>query len=73
MNKPYAWAANKEKLSRAIGTVGPEASEAEVRVEYERILGLVLNDDGTKGEVKEAKVEAVEEEAEKPVKKSKKS
>ena len=65
----YPWAANREKLSRAIGTVGPDATEAEVKAEYVRIAGLVLNDDGTKGDVKE---EVVEEVAEKPVKKSKK-
>ncbi len=57
----YPWAANREKLERAIGVVGHSASEDEVKAEYIRIAGLVLNDDGTKGEVKATPASVVEE------------
>lgn len=72
----YPWAANREKLARAVGKVGPDASEATVREEYVRIAGLVLNDDGTKdtGPLPEVLKNEPEEDTgeEKPAKKTKK-
>ncbi len=43
----YAWAANRSKLERAKGELGPDATEAALKERYIAMAGLVLNDDGT--------------------------
>ncbi len=41
MSKQYAWSMNPQKLARAIGKKGSNATEAEIKEEYIRIGGKV--------------------------------
>lgn len=43
----YPWAQNRQKLERAIGELGPDASEEALKVRYIEMYGLVLEQDGT--------------------------
>lgn len=42
----YAWAQNKAKLQRALGALGPTATEEAVKARYIEMAGFVLNDAG---------------------------
>lgn len=42
MIKPFSWVSNKEKLERARGILGPDASEADLKEKYVELGGLVL-------------------------------
>lgn len=44
MLKNYKWAVNKVKLQRAINAVGNEEDEAEIKVKYVLLGGLVRED-----------------------------
>lgn len=53
MNDLYPWAANAQKLDISIDAVrksGQEVSEENVKAEYVRRAGLLLNVDGSKAE-----------------------
>jgi hypothetical protein len=63
----YAWAQNRLKLERALGELGPEASEEAIKARYVEMAGKVLNDDGTV--LSEVKVQEIVEETPKKTKK----
>jgi hypothetical protein len=42
MLKPFSWVSNKEKLERAKGLLGPEASEDAIKAKYVELGGLLV-------------------------------
>jgi len=44
--KKYAWAQNSAKLQRALGELGPDASEEVIKARYIEMAGFVLADNG---------------------------
>jgi hypothetical protein len=44
----HPWAENRQKLARAVGELGADASEDALKARYIEMAGRVLNDDGTK-------------------------
>ncbi len=64
----YPWAQNRAKLERAIGELGPDATEEVLKARYIEMAGKVLEEDGTPVET----VEPTPEEEIKPKKPKKK-
>lgn len=64
----YPWISNDVKFQRALGVLGADASEAELKAKYIEYGGLVLGEP----EVSPAKEEVAEEPKEAPKKKAKK-
>jgi hypothetical protein len=58
--KNYAWAQNESKLQRAIGELGPDASEEAIKARYIEMAGFVLNDAGEHTEEEPEGVDAQE-------------
>lgn len=66
--KKYAWASNEFKLERALGELGQDAPEEDVKARYVALAGLLLSEEGERLAPEEVQTpEVVEEVVETPV------